>query len=69
MLVTLSEIYLDFKAHFTSMATTAFCRDMPSHQVCAWWHYHFFLDRTIIQHTFRLCEGNLTKKDSDGVLH
>jgi transposase len=24
-------IYLDFKAHLTSMATTAFCSDTPSH--------------------------------------
>ena len=28
-------VYLEFKAHFTSMATTAFCSDMPSHLVCA----------------------------------
>ena len=34
-LVTLSVIYLEFKAHLTSMATTAFCSDMPSHLVCA----------------------------------
>ena len=35
LLVTLSVIYLEFKAHLTSMATTAFCSDMPSHLVCA----------------------------------
>ena len=34
LLVTLSVIYLDFKAHLTSMATTAFCSDTPYHQVC-----------------------------------
>ena len=33
LLVTLSVIYLQFKAHLTSMATTAFCSDMPSHLV------------------------------------
>ena len=49
----LSVIYLEFKAHLTSMATTAFCSDTPSHLVCA----------------SRLCKGNLNKKESDGVLH
>ena len=34
LLVTLSVIYLDLKAHLTSMATTAFCTDPPSHLVC-----------------------------------
>ena len=34
LLVTLSVIYLEFKAHLTSMATTAFCSDTPSHLVC-----------------------------------
>ena len=34
LLVTLSVIYLEFKAHLTSMATTAFCSDTPSHMVC-----------------------------------
>ena len=33
LLVTLSVIYLEFKAHLTSMATTAFCRDTPYHLV------------------------------------
>ena len=28
-------IYLEFKAHLTSMAGIAFCSDMPSHLVCA----------------------------------
>ena len=28
-------IYLEFKAHLTSMATTAFCSDTPTHLVCA----------------------------------
>ena len=31
LLMTLSVIYLDLKAHLTSMATTSFCRDTPSH--------------------------------------
>ena len=35
LLVTLSAIYLEFKAHLTSMATTVFCSDTPSHLVCA----------------------------------
>ena len=35
LLVTLSVIYLEFKAHLTSMASTAFCGDTPSHLVCA----------------------------------
>ena len=34
LLVTLSVIHLEFKAHFTSVATTAFCSDTPSHLVC-----------------------------------
>ena len=33
LLVTLSVIYLEFKARLTSMATTAFCSDTPSHLV------------------------------------
>jgi hypothetical protein len=35
LLVTLSVIYLEFKAHVTSMATTAFCSDTPPRLVCA----------------------------------
>ena len=35
LLVTMLVIYLEFKAHLTSMATTAFCSDTPSHLVCA----------------------------------
>ena len=35
LLVTLSVINLEFKAHLTSMTTTAFCGDTPSHLVCA----------------------------------
>ena len=34
LLLTLSVIYLEFKAHLTSIATTAFCSNMPSHLVC-----------------------------------
>ena len=35
LLVTLSVIYLEFKAHLARMATTAFCSDTPSHLVWA----------------------------------
>ena len=35
LLVTLSVIYLEFKAHLTSMSTTALCSGTPSHLVCA----------------------------------
>ena len=35
LLVTLLLIYSKFKAHWTSVATTAFCSDMPSHLVCS----------------------------------
>ena len=69
LLVTLSLIYLEFKAHLTSMATTAFCSDKPSHLVCAYWDYHLFFNRTMTQHTSRLRKGYFTKKESDGVLH
>ena len=60
LLVTLSVIYLEFNAHLTSMATTAFCSNTPSHLV---------FNRTMSQNTSRLCKGSLTKKESDGVLH
>ena len=36
--VTLTVIYLEFKAHLTSMATTTFCSDMPSTSI--WLHLH-----------------------------
>ena len=62
-------IYLEFKAHLTSMATTALCSDTASHRVCTYWDFHLFFNRTMIQHTSRLCKGYLTKKESDGVLH
>ena len=51
LLVTLSVIYLEFKAHLTSMATTAFCSDTPSHLVCAQWYYHLFFNRPMPQNT------------------
>jgi hypothetical protein len=35
LLVTLSVIYFEFKAHLTSMASTAYCSDTPFHLVCA----------------------------------
>ena len=31
--------------------------------------HHLFFNRTMTQHTSRLCKGYLTKKDSDGVLY
>ena len=63
LLVTLSVIYLEFKAHLTNMATTAFCSGMPRHPI---W---FALSGTSTQHTSRLCKGYLTKKESEGVPH
>ena len=68
LLVTLLVIYLEFKAHLTSMAATAFCSDMQSHLVCASWDYHLFFNRTMTQHTSELCKEYLIKKAS-GVLH
>ena len=44
LLVSLLVIYSEFKAHFTSMATTAFCSAMPSHQVCSYWDHHLFFN-------------------------
>ena len=63
LLVTLSVIYLEFKAHLTSMATTAFCSNTPSHR-----DKHLFFNRTMNQYISRLCKGYLTKKESDGLL-
>jgi hypothetical protein len=57
LLVTLSVIYLEFKAHLTSMATTAFCNDTPSQR------------DNDPKHTSRLCKGYLTKRESAGLLH
>ena len=34
-----------------------------SHLISAEWDYHLFLNRTMTQHTSRLCKGYLTKKD------
>ena len=68
LLVTLLVIYLNFKAHITSMATTAFCSDTSS----IW----FGLSGTIIGFQqdndpthLLVCKGYLTKNESDGVLH
>jgi hypothetical protein len=69
LLVTLLVIYFKFKAHITSMTTTALCSNTPSHLVCSQWDYHLFYNRTMTQHTSRLCKGYFTKKESDGVLH
>jgi hypothetical protein len=64
LLVTLSVIYLEFKSHLTSMATTAFCSDVPSHLVCI-----ICFSTGQWPKTPRLHKGYLTKKESDGVLH
>ena len=69
LLVTLSVIYLEFTAHLTSMASTAFCSNTPSYLVYAYWDYHLFFNSRMTQHTSRLCKGYLTQKESDGVLH
>ena len=67
LLVTLAVIYLEFKAHLTVTATTAFCSDTLSHLVCTQWNYHLFFNRTMTQHISRLCKGYLTMNESDGV--
>jgi hypothetical protein len=69
-LVTLSLIYLEFKAHLTSNGTTAFCSNTPSHLVWDYyWDYHLFIQQdNDSKHTSRLCKGYLTK-ESDGVQH
>ena len=43
--------------------------DTPSHLVWAKWDYHLLFNRTMKQHTSRLCKVYLTKRESDGVLH
>ena len=48
---------------------TAFCSDTPSHLACAQWGHHLFFNRTMTQHTSRLCKGYFTNKESDGLLH
>ena len=68
--MTLSVIYLEFKAHLTSMATTAFCSDTPSHLVSLLVGLSFvFQQDNDPKHTYRLCNGYLTNKEIDGVLH
>ena len=65
--MTLSVIYLEFNAHLTSMATTAFSSDIPSGLRLLRLSFVFQQDND--QHTSRLRKGYLTKKESDGVLH
>ena len=65
LLVTLSLIYLEFKTHLTSMATTAFRSETPSHLV---WTI-FFFSTGQWPNSVRLCKVYLTKKESDGVMH
>ena len=60
LLVTQSVIYLEFKAHLTSMATTAFCSDTPSHL------FFFLVGLSFVfqqDNDPRLCKGYLTKND------
>ena len=68
LLVTLLGIYSKLEAHWTSMATTAFCSGMPSHLVCFGPSFILQQDNDP-KHTSRLCKDYLTKKESDGVLH
>ena len=56
--------YLEFKAHLTSIATTAFCSDTPVPLSVNQMGYHLFFNRKMTQHISRLC-----KKESDRVLH
>ena len=58
--MTLLVSYVKFKAHFTSMATSAFCSDMPPHRDCTQWDGHLFFNKTVNDY--------LTKKESGGVL-
>ena len=68
--VTLFVIYFELKAHLTSMATTAFCSDTPSHLVVRLVGLSFvFQQDNEPKHTSKLCKGYLTKKERDGVLH
>ena len=67
--LTLPVIYLEFKAYLISMATTAFCSDMPSHLVLRLVGLSFvFQQDNDPKHTSRLCKDYLTK-ESDGVLY
>ena len=61
LMVTLSVIYLEFKAHLTSMATTAVWSDTPFYLVCT-----VFQQDNNPKHTSKLCKGYFTKKGSDG---
>ena len=69
LLVTLLVIYLEFKAHLTNTATTAFCSDTSSHLVCALWGYHFFFKRTMTQNTPPGCVRAIWPRRRVMVLH
>ena len=62
-------IYLEVKAHLTSMATTAFCSDtlFPSGLHLGGLSFVFQQDNDQ-KHISRLCNGYLTK-ENDGVLY
>jgi hypothetical protein len=62
-------IYLKFKAHFTSMAITAFCSNIPSHGLRLVGLSFVFQHDNDPKQTSRLCKGYLTKKESDGVVY
>ena len=57
-------IYLEFDAHLTSMATTAFCSDTPSPPGLRLVELSF-----VFQQDNDPTHLHLTKKESDGVLH
>ena len=68
--MTLPIIYVEFKAHLTNNATTAFCSNMqiPS-GLCSVGLSFVFQQDNDPKHISRLCNSYLTKKVSDGVLH
>uniref|UniRef100_A0AAZ3S3D7 Uncharacterized protein n=1 Tax=Oncorhynchus tshawytscha TaxID=74940 RepID=A0AAZ3S3D7_ONCTS len=62
LLVTLSVIYLEFKAH----------RILQRYAIPSGLYLiplSFVFNRTMTQHTSRLCKGYLTKEEIDGVLY
>ena len=66
LLMTLSVIYLEFKAHLASMATTAYA--IPFGLRLVGLSFIFQQDNNS-KHPSRLCKDYLNRKESDGVLH
>ena len=64
LLVTLSVIYLEFKAHLTSIL-----QPYTIQSGLRLVGLSFDFNRTITKHTSKLCKGYLTNKESDGVPH